>query len=214
MPSDPIPGARVHRIRVGVGAAVILVIAALGIAVLVSALASAGGSRTVIGAARGVDGAATSIELDPDASVIDERAPTIFVHILGEVRRPGLYELRDGARVVDAVAAAGGYTDDADRALLNLARFVSDGEQLVVYAEGEAPTAGAGAAVGPGVTTVNINTADAATLATLPRIGPALAQRIVDWRTEHGRFTALEDLMSVSGIGQKTFAGLAGKVTL
>src|SRR5690606_39310270 len=120
-------------------------------------------------------------------------------------------------RVIDAVAAAGGYTDAADRNALNLARVVSDGEQLVVYAEGEAPSAGTGAG-GSGHQSiggkVNLNTADAVTLQTLPRVGPALSARIIQWREVNGRFRTIEDLMSVTGIGEKTFAGLRDLVTV
>jgi len=111
------------------------------------------------------------------------------------------------------VAAAGGLTASADPASLNLARFLSDGEQIVVPAVGEAPPASVavGGTAIPGK--VNINTADEPTLETLPRVGPAMAARILAWRAANGRFTAVEDLMSVSGIGEKTFEGLKDLVT-
>jgi competence protein ComEA len=137
------------------------------------------------------------------------------------VKDPGLFQLHDGARVVDAVAAAGGFTDDAQQGGVNLARVVSDGEQLVVPRVGEAPPAsavGGGAAAAPGSVApgakVNINTATATELETLPRIGPAMAQRIVDWRTANGRFSTVDDLLSVTGIGEKTFDGLKDQVTV
>jgi competence protein ComEA len=135
----------------------------------------------------------------------------IFVHILGAVEQPGLYQLREGDRAVDAVAAAGGFTDAADQAQLNLARFLVDGEQIYVPALGETP------ATAPGTTAggkVNINTADEPTLETLPRVGPAMAQRIIDWRTANGNFTTIDDLKSVTGIGDKTFEGLKDLVTV
>ncbi|MBC7724088.1 MAG: ComEA family DNA-binding protein [Burkholderiaceae bacterium] len=142
----------------------------------------------------------------------------IYVHLVGAIVRPGLYELDGGSRAVDAVAAAGGFTPDADQAQVNLARLVSDGEQIVVPVIGQTlPVAIAGkgagasaAAMGP----VNLNIADAAALDTLPGIGPATAQRILDWRKENGRFTSVEDLLSVSGIGEKTLADLRDLVTV
>lgn len=216
MPPDPLAAARQHRVRIGVGASVVLVLVALGIAVLVSAMSASGGTHTVIeapgpGSSNGLSDAGAELVEQPQTAVI-------FVHILGEVRRPGLVRLRDGDRVVDAVAAAGGYTELADRDFLNLARFVSDGEQLVVFAEGEAPSADGGGASGgqSGASNgkVNLNLADGAALETLPRVGPALAARILQWRETNGRFRSIEDLMSVSGIGEKTFAGLRDLVTV
>jgi competence protein ComEA len=133
------------------------------------------------------------------------------VHILGAVARPGLYELRDGDRAVDAVAAAGGFLETADQAQLNLARLIIDGEQIVV------PVVGETVAASPGTTAsglVNLNTADAATLDTLPRVGPAMAARIIDWRESSGPFTSVDDLLNISGIGDKTFEGLKDLVTV
>lgn len=133
------------------------------------------------------------------------------MHVLGAVRSPGLFELRDGDRVVDAITAAGGFSRRADEAALNLARFVSDGEQIVVPVTGATPTAA------PGLTAtgaVNINSADAATLETLPRVGPAMAARIIEWREINGRFSAIDDLKQVTGIGEKTFAELKPLVSL
>ncbi|KRE38626.1 competence protein ComEA [Janibacter sp. Soil728] len=147
------------------------------------------------------------------------------VHIVGKVRRPGVITLPAGSRVDDALEEAGGATSGADLTGVNLARQLVDGEQVVVPAPGEsvvgaAPTGaggptGAGAA-GPGASDgpVNLNTADLATLETLPGVGPVLAQRILDWRTEHGQFTAVEELGEVSGIGDKTYAQLSPKVTV
>jgi competence protein ComEA len=181
------------RLRVSRGAVVVLLLVAVGIGVLVSAVtAKPGGTQTV----------------EPSS------APAmafghIYVHILGEVTSPGLYELREGDRAVDAVAAAGGFTAEADEAQLNLARFLVDGEQIIVPAVGEAP-ASAGTADGK----VNLNSADVSQLESLPRIGPAMAQRIVDWREANGRFASVEDLLSVTGIGAKTFAGLKDLVTV
>jgi competence protein ComEA len=192
------------RLRVGVGAVVVFVLLGLAVAVLVSALGSHG-STAAVGTARPIATAS------PSAS---GSAP-IYVHILGAVEHPGLFMLRDGDRAVDAVAAAGGFTPTADQNQLNLARPLVDGEQISVPVVGEAPpvvSSGASGATAGG--RVNLNTADETALETLPRIGPALAQRILDWRTANGRFTAVEDLMSVTGIGEKTFDGLKDLVTI
>ncbi len=126
------------------------------------------------------------------------------------MRQPGLYELRDGDRAVDAVAAAGGFTEAADAAGLNLARFVSDGEQIIVPAIGEAPAAGPAGVPGK----VNLNTADAALLDTLPGVGPATAAKILAWREQNGRFESIEDLLDVGGIGQAKFESLRDLVTV
>jgi competence protein ComEA len=145
----------------------------------------------------------------------------VLVHVLGAVKRPGLVSLSTGARVVDAVAAAGGLTDDAEVSGINLARVVADGEQLVVPRVGEVvapPTGGAGGgspgASGASGAVVNLNTATQAELETLPRIGPALAGRILDYRTANGRFAAVTDLMKVTGIGQKVFDGLKDRIAV
>ncbi len=149
----------------------------------------------------------------------------VVVHVVGEVRDPGLQRLPAGSRVSDAVAAAGGATRRADLAAVNLARLVVDGEQVRVPAPGEAvapsaggagagATGGGGAGTGGGAGgTVSLNGADPATLETLPGVGPVLAQRIVEWRTAHGGFTSVDELTEVSGIGEKTFEQLRPLVT-
>jgi competence protein ComEA len=182
--------------RAKAGGVAVLVLVGLGCAVLVSALGDHGASSSVA---------------PPSATAAAPSGSAIYVHILGAVARPGLYELRDGDRAVDAVAAAGGFLETADQAQLNLARPVVDGEQILVPVMGETP------AVAPGTTAsglVDLNTADAATLDTLPRVGPAMAARIIEWRESNGPFTAVDDLMSISGIGDKTFEGLRDLVTV
>lgn len=218
--SPAIVGAAPARLRVRLGGVVVLALAGLAVAVLVGALGSHGQSTTIPG------GQATTVgaeepgeEVTPGgAGGAEGTAAAIYVHLLGAVARPGLYELRDGARAVDAVAAAGGFTADADRTQLNLARFVSDGEQIVVPVVGAAPVAAPGApgTTGPGSVggKVNINTADATALETLPRVGPAMAARIIDWRETNGRFASVDDLRAVTGIGEKTFAALRDLVTV
>ncbi|WP_245634615.1 ComEA family DNA-binding protein [Janibacter limosus] len=154
-------------------------------------------------------------------------AARVTVHVVGEVERPGVVTLPAGSRVDDALDLAGGATSEADLSQVNLARPLVDGEQVVVPAPGEAAVgappgaggpagAGGSGAAGPGGgdTLVNLNTADLATLETLPGVGPVLAQRILDWRTEHGQFTAIEELGEVSGVGDKTYAQLSPKVTV
>lgn len=195
--------------KLGLGAAVVLLIAALAIAVLVSAMGSHGATQSLRAAALPTGSPSGAPAGGPRAA---KPGTAIFVHVVGAVTRPGLFSLRDGDRVVDAIAAAGGFAETADQAQVNLARFVSDGEQLVVPTIGATPTAGAASGVSGGK--VNLNTADLSTLETLPRVGPAMAQRIIDWRTSNGRFSSVEDLMSITGVGDKTFQQLKDLVTV
>ncbi len=142
--------------------------------------------------------------------------PPVHVHVVGQVSRPGLVTLGPGSRVVDALAGAGGALASADLQRLNLARLLADGEQVHVPAPGEAPAPAtpvgtSGATAG---SLVDLNTADLAALDSLPGVGPVLAQRIVDWRTAHGRFSTVEELGEVSGIGDKLLAQVRPKVTV
>ncbi|MGI5187439.1 helix-hairpin-helix domain-containing protein [Promicromonospora sp. CA-289599] len=137
----------------------------------------------------------------------------LLVHVVGEVAEPGLVTVPDGARVADALEAAGGTTRKADLTAVNLARTVVDGEQLYVPEPGEqVPGPAAPGAGGPGTgggstaATVDINTADVAALETLPGIGPAIAQAIVEWRTSNGQFASVDELEDVPGIGPATLA--------
>ena len=140
-------------------------------------------------------------------------APTggVVVSVVGQVARPGLVTLAPGARVADALAAAGGLLPDADPAAVNAAAVLTDGQQVAVGVPGAAPAGtapGSAAAAGP----VDLNTASVADLDALPGVGPVLAQRIVDHRTEHGPFTSVEQLDDVSGIGPALYARIAPKV--
>lgn len=141
------------------------------------------------------------------------KAPTFYVHIVGEVKTPGVYALEVGSRLFDAVIAAGGFQKDADQASVNLARQLTDGEQVLVLKLGDAPSAGAESARGAGQT-VSLNRATQAELEALPGVGPKLAGRIIDWRQANGGFMRKEDLLKVGGIGQKLFAGLSKLVGL
>ncbi len=228
MPSvDPLAASRSSRFRVGLGAAVVLLLLGIGVAVLVATLGAGAGHREFVdglppAASAGTAGSGSASggsASDGAASDGARRASpgaAVYVHVLGAVNSPGLYSFREGDRAIDAVAAAGGYTAEADRRVVNLARFLSDGEQIIVPTQSETAS---GAALNPAGShanggKVNLNTADAAALESLPRVGPALAARILAWREENGRFASVEDLMSVSGIGDKTFAGLKDLVTV
>jgi competence protein ComEA len=201
------------RWRLGVGAVVVAVLALLGVGVVLSARAAAGGGGAEqvppVAVSSGPGGGSGSRPgTDPSPS-----APTVFVHILGQVARPGLYEVAAGSRAVDVVAAAGGFGPRADQHALNLARPVVDGEQIVVPKPGEspapvlpAPSAGGvagSASPGGGTAAIDLNTADLTALQTLPGVGPATAQAILDWRAENGPFRAVDDLLDVTGIGEK-----------
>lgn len=229
---DPPARAPGARVRLGVGAAVVLVIVALVAAVLISLFSQE--PRVTEVAPAGTDTAgsrAGSTHASPPASPPENHEPgdaaIIFVHLLGSVRRPGLLELTVGARVMDAVAAAGGLTETADPAGVNLARVLADGEQVYIPRLGEAQPgappgipAGGGApgsgvpGGGPAGLKINLNQATAADLDTLPRIGPAMAQRIIDYRAANGRFGSVDDLRNVTGIGEKTFEALKDLVTV
>lgn len=171
----------------------------------------------------GVSG--SSVELgfgDPSGDESDESSSKafaeteVYVDVDGAVARPGVYRLKDGARVSQAIDAAGGLTAEADVTGLNRASKVTDGQKIYVPTVGEqqaslaagGPEGGAAAVSGAGASSglVNINTASAAELQTLSGIGPSMAQSIIDERTQNGAFASVDDLMRVSGIGEKKLA--------
>ena len=164
-----------------------------GALLLVAALAV--GGRYVVGA--GTSSSAAPVERPLEA--VDAAAPAaLVVHVVGAVRRPGLYRLREGSRIADAVARAGGATRRADVSLVNLAAPIADGAQVVVprrAAPGASPAPGTPA--GP----VHLNTATLEQLDALPGVGPTTAQKILDFREEHGAFTSVDELDAVPGIG-------------
>jgi competence protein ComEA len=146
------------------------------------------------------------------AAVDPSQVPSL-VDVAGAVRRPGVYRLRPGARVRDAIRAAGGARRGALLAAVNLAERVSDGEQVLV------PDASGAAAAGPGAPApsaqpaiVHLNSATPDQLDALDGIGPALAARIVAYRTQHGGFRSVAELADVSGIGPARLAALRGRV--
>jgi competence protein ComEA len=137
---------------------------------------------------------------------------SVVVHVAGAVRQPGVYRLRAGSRVESAVRRAGGATPRADLTQVNLAAEVEDGRQIVVPRRLAAPAAAGGAAPAqPGVP-LNLNTATLEQLDELPGVGPATAQKIIDYREEHGGFGSVEELGQVPGIGDVRLASLREQV--
>ena len=134
------------------------------------------------------------------------------MHFVGEVREPGIYQLEVGSRLIDAVFAAGGLTKIADEASVNLARELTDGEQVIIFKIGDAQIDQS--ASQKGMAQISLNRATQSQLEELPGVGPALAQRIIDWRSANGGFKKKEDLLNISGIGDKLFAGLKDSVSL
>jgi competence protein ComEA len=184
----------------------------------------AGSDEASSDGAGGEDAAAGS-SADPatEGSTAGEPAAEIVVvHVSGAVAEPGLVRLEAGSRVDDAVQAAGGAQEDADLAALNLARPLTDGEQIHVPRIGDepVPTAGASGTGGGGEPAaaadglVDINTASASELEELPGVGPAIAGRIVQHREINGPFSSVDDLLEVSGIGPATLERIRPQATV
>jgi competence protein ComEA len=231
---DRLPPTLQGRVGLGLGhlaVVVVLVVAALGVTAWWALRADRGGtpvpaaSRAVGGTVAPAGGAAAPGEpliepvVTPEEPVSETPAPLLVVDVAGKVRRPGIVTLEQGARVVDALEAAGGARRGVDLTALNLARLLTDGEQLLVGVTpppGVAPPAAAAPTAGvegpPSL--VNINTATEAQLDDLPGVGPVTASAIVQWRTENGPFSAVDELIEVSGIGEATLAEMAPFVTL
>jgi len=217
-----------RRLRVGglqlgpVHLAVVAVVAALAVG-LAAWWAVRDQARAVPVAPAASDSAGSATPLAPvvpsdgagGASAATGPGEELVVDVAGKVRRPGIAVLPAGARVVDALKAAGGARRGVDLTALNLARPVVDGEQILV---GVAPAAGvAGTLDSPvpgGEALVNLNTADQAALDTLPGVGPVTADAILAWRDSNGGFTSVDELLEVDGIGEATLADLAPLVTL
>ena len=141
----------------------------------------------------------------------------IIVHITGAVPRPGVYALPEGARVQDAISAAGGFLADADKTGINLARVLEDGEQIdILFAEGASiviPTPGV-EVITSNSELININTASQFELETLPGIGPTTAMRIIEYREANGPFATIDDIIDVAGIGTGTFERIKDLITV
>ena len=141
----------------------------------------------------------------------------LVIHITGAVPRPGVYALPKGARVQDGISAAGGFLAEADKTNINLAQALEDGEKLdIPYIEGGSPVIATPLPEVVATTTdlININTATAAELDTLPGIGPTTAQKIIDYRTQNGSFVNKEDIINVSGIGPASYARIKDLITV
>ena len=156
-----------------------------------------------------------------DAAVATEETATttVTVDVAGKVRRPGIAVLEAGARVIDAVEAAGGAKQGVNLTSINLARVLIDGEQIVVGAQvTPAPAPAPSGITGSGETgptvLVNLNLAGQTELETLPQVGPVTATSIITWREQNGGFTAVEELLEVDGIGEKTLAQIAPHATV
>lgn len=194
---------------------VVAVLALVGVALL------AGGSGGVVVRRQEGGASSTAAAMTVPAAVSEEPAPDpVVVHVDGAVASPGVYELElEAPRVNDAIRAAGGLLEEADTTALNLADLLIDGQKVHVPMAGEGvdevtsdATSASGAAGAASSGTVNINTAGVEELDGLPGIGPSTAQAIVEDRQANGPFASVEDLMRVSGIGEKKFAKLEGKI--
>jgi competence protein ComEA len=190
MPELPITRAQALAL-----AGVALVVALLVGRVLLPAGGAAGGEPAEL---RVSSAARASPATDGRAS-----GPGVVVHVVGAVRRPGLYQLPASSRVADALEQAGGAAPAADVALVNLAAPLADGQQVVVPSRAAAGAGSSGAAgeSGSGGGPVHLNTASVAELDELPGIGPVTAQKIVDYREKHGAFSSVEDLDAIPGVG-------------
>lgn len=137
--------------------------------------------------------------------------PDYYVHIVGEVQKPGIYDLPSDSRVFDVVFAAGGFTAKADQSSINMARAIGDGEQIVVLAVGATPSLSGGSGASP---LISLNRGTQSDLENLPGVGPTLAARIIDWRLANGGFKKIDDLKKVSGIGNKLFQQITARASL
>jgi competence protein ComEA len=159
---------------------------------------------------------------DPTSEAAAGSEQVVVVDVAGRVRRPGIVTLPLGSRVADALREAGGARSGVDVSTLNLARVLVDGEQLLVGVEAALPPPAQAAtppvtgtpSAGVSGALVDLNTATEADLDTLPGVGPVTARAILDWRTEHGGFTSVDELLEVSGIGEVTLEELRPLVTV
>jgi competence protein ComEA len=180
------------------------------------------GGRYVLARNHGDDGEDRSAVPARAQALEATRSPVrlLYVDVVGAVRRPGLYRLRDGSRVDDAIRRAGGSKANALLELVNLAAPVADGQQVIVPTKGQTSAASApappGGTLAPGVPTqkVHLNSATLEQLDTLPGVGPVTAQKILDYRTAHGAFKSVDELDAVPGIGPARLEDLKPLVDL
>ncbi|WP_235500198.1 helix-hairpin-helix domain-containing protein [Arthrobacter sp. Leaf69] len=230
-PHDPPPPSRI-RWRTGRRAAALLCLLALALlgwfwwqtangAAEVAPLSSMSAEATDVQAPEPESESMAGTDESPGKAE-GETPGNVIVHVAGAVRRAGIVELPRGSRLHEAIEAAGGSAPDADSDQLNLAAVLEDGQKVLVPRKGEtlpsgaAPAGGTGGGGGPlgpdgssaAAGKININTAGVEQLATLPRVGPVLAQRIVEWRGQHGKFQRVEELDAVDGVGPKMLAAL------
>ncbi len=232
-PRIPVPGRHAARRRAGglvpatlrgrvllgpAQLAVVAVLVALGLAVTTWwVVRSDPGPTEPLAVVAAPTGGLVPVEPVATGAPGPEASPTsVTVDVAGRVRRPGIAVLDSGARVVDALDAAGGARAGVDVSGLNLARLLVDGEQILVgvpaapgVAAGTLPTTGS-----PPTAIVNLNTADQSQLDTLPQVGPVTAASILEWRDAHGGFTSVDELLEVDGIGEVTLAKIAPHVTV
>lgn len=223
---DRLPPTLQGRVRLSAGhLTVVALMVAAALAMTSWWVVRADGTTTVVPAATWAETATDGADAEPalvtpavETPAATDEPAVVVVDVAGKVRRPGIATLAVGSRVVDALEAAGGVRAGVDLTTLNLARVLVDGEQIVV---GIPPPGGvaAPAASAPGQVAgsgplVNINTAGQAELEELPGVGPVTAAAILQWRTDHGPFTSVDELMEVSGIGEATLAEMAPFVTL
>lgn len=165
---------------------------------------------------------------EESAFSLNSKKGKVIVHVIGEVNNPSVVTLNEGARIIDAIIAAGDKTEEADLSKINLAYVVEDGSQIYVPRLGEQRDEYITEEAGEGIITetasldknetkeikVNINTASVEKLQTLPGVGNSTAQKIVDYRTQNGKFKTEEDLKNVPGIGENKFNNLKDKITV
>jgi competence protein ComEA len=216
---DRLPATLQGRVSLGVGhVAVLAVVAAVALAVTAYVTIRARPASTPVPQVRATPPSSTAGPLATPTGVATAGGTggSVVVDIAGKVRRPGVTTLPAGSRVVDAIREAGGPRRGVDLSPINLARVLVDGEQILV---GVAPVPGVAASAssqpgGPPGALINLNTAALTELDSLPGVGPVTAQKILDWRSAHGAFTAIDELLEVDGIGEKTLADLAPHLTL
>lgn len=192
-------GPRGHRWKVALGAG-------LGLVALIVVVAV--GSH-IFRSATPIPSVVVASQAEAEAENLSVPTLTVVVHVVGAVESPGVIELPENSRIIDALAKAGGAREDAILSGINLARVLFDGEQIVVPSQADEPAA-VSIDAPPGL--VSLSRGTSAELETLPRVGPATAARIIAWREENGPFTSVDDVLAVSGIGPATLEGFRALV--